>query len=122
MVALGLLSSFVLFICLFAREQKAAIVLEIAFAIIGYIACYQLTLYKKKSWFLWSILLSAPMLILGSLFSWNLIGGNDVKLDIIILLTSGVLVLISGLIGGYLGSLRKIKRDVKNSNSTHLET
>jgi hypothetical protein len=109
---LGGIFGFFIFMCLFggAGDPKGAVISEITFVVVGLIACYLLSVFLSKPWYIWSIFLSAPMLGLGLLFALSLTGGKDVKQDIVILSTSGFFVFISSLVGGYLGMVIKRKR------------
>ena len=107
---LGFIFIMFLFICLFAGSRKTAVLSEIIFLSIACISCFRLAYKGYLPWYKWGISLSAPMLVFGSLFSLSLIGGRNVNQDIVILISSGTIVLIGGLLAGYLGKLKRQKK------------
>jgi len=107
LLAIGLFFYFTILIWLLGTAYKAVVISIIIYSLIAYIICYVLVKYYQNSWYFWSIFLAVPMLILGVKFGLDLEGEPNAKLGVFLSISSGIFVLIGGMIGGYIGRIKK---------------
>jgi hypothetical protein len=102
-VILGIFIGFLIFASLFAGSRKTALIIEIIAMVSGFFTSLWLSKSHTGSWYIWSLLFGIPILVQGLFWGLSLIEGKDAGLDIAILISSGFVVIISGLTGGRLG-------------------